>query len=205
MANISTRSARQRPAARVYQPGQSLCLIVGLACLFGFLANVIVLALPPELFNVQWRIALLQQVGDRSIVLLFSIALLMYGFLSHQTFRKPLALISLAAGVMFTISGMVMVHDSLKLQDMAINRIATQENQLREQIQTARENPAALSADITPEMLEQATQQLGEQVETAKQSTKTGLLKTGAGSFSSLIITGIALIAIGRFGIRAAG
>lgn len=171
----------------------------------GFAINMAVIAFPPDLFNVQWRIGLLQQAGDRSIVLLFSAALLMYGFLANTIIRRPLALLSLVVGAMFAISGMVMVHDSLTIRDIAVNRIANQENQLRTQIQSARDNPQELAAEVTPELLEQATQQLGQQANTAKDAARTNALKLGAGSFSNLIITGIALIAIGRFGLRVAG
>lgn len=206
MANISVRSNAQRSnTAHTYQPGQSLCLIVGFACLFGFITNVVVLALPPALFNVQWRIGLLQQVGDRSIVLLFSAALMMYGVLANRSLRKQLALVCLAVGVMFVLSGTVMVRDSLKLKDMTLMNISSQEDQVRGQIRSVRDNSENLDPELTPEVLEQATQELNRRVESARQTTQTSLMKVGVASVGNLIMTGLSLIAIGRFGIRIVG
>ena len=59
--------------------GQAIARIVGFTCLFGFLADMIVLALPVGA-GAAWRANLLQQMGDRSIVLLMGLALLVYGF-----------------------------------------------------------------------------------------------------------------------------
>lgn len=202
MANIS---ARQRSIPITYSPSQSLCVIVGLACLLGYILDITILALPPEPFNVQWRIGLLQQAGDRSIVLMFSSALMMYGFLSNKALRKWIALACLTMGAMFTLSGVVMVHDSLKLQDMTVTNIAVQESQVRSQIQSAQDNPQDLAPEVTPELLEQATQELSRQARSAKQTAKTGLIKVGASSVGNLIVTGFALIAIGRLGTRLVG
>lgn len=200
MANISTH---QRSAPAVYSPGQSLCIIVGLACLAGFALDLLILALPPDLFNIQWRIGLLQKVGDRSIVLLFGLALMMYGCLANRAFRKQLALLCLVIGIMFSASGVVMVRDSLKLQDITLVNIAIQEDQVRTQIQSARENPQELAPELTPEALDQAAQQLSQSADTAKQNARTSLTKIGASSLGNLIVSGIALIALGRFGNRA--
>ncbi|NEQ53241.1 MAG: hypothetical protein F6K11_24410 [Leptolyngbya sp. SIO3F4] len=202
MANIS---AGQRSATISYSPAQSLCIIVGLACLAGFIVDITILALPPDPFNIQWRINLLQQMGDRSIVLLFGLALIMYGFLSNRMLRKQLALGCLAIGVMFSVSGILMAHDSLKFQDMTLVNIASQEDQVRNQIESAQENPQEVAPEVTPEILEQATRQLSRRAESAKKTAKTGIIKIGASSISNLIVTGVALIALGRFGNRTAG
>ncbi|PSN14656.1 hypothetical protein C7293_10630 [filamentous cyanobacterium CCT1] len=145
----------------------------------------------------------MQQVGDRSIVLLLGLSLTLYGILDNRRLRKQVALLCLAIGVMFSLSGLFMVRDSLKLQDLTVNRIASQEAEVREQIATAQANPQQVSPDLTPEILQQASQILTDQVDTAKRSAKTNVLKVGASSFSNLLITGLALIAIGRFGTRA--
>lgn len=202
MANIP---ARPYPAQTSMSPGQTLCIIVGLACLAGFIVDITVLGLPPEPFNVQWRANLLQQVGNRSIVLLFGFALLINGLLTNRGLRKQLSLVCLALGVMFSVSGVVMIHDSLKIQDIALSNIASQEDQVRSQIESVQDNPQELAPELTPEILNQASQQLSQQVSTAKQSAKTGLFKLGASSVGNLIVTGLALIAIGRFGTRTVG
>ncbi|NMF83056.1 hypothetical protein [Nodosilinea sp. P-1105] len=59
--------------------GQSIARIVDFTCLFGFLADMLALALPFGA-GAAWRATLLQQMGDRSIVLLMGLALLVYGF-----------------------------------------------------------------------------------------------------------------------------
>lgn len=203
MANVSARRASS--SSSTYSPSQVLCLIVGLACLAGFILDVSILALPPSPFNIQWRINLLQQIGERSIVLLFGFALMMYSFLANRKTRKQLALVCLAIGVMFSLSGIVMAHDSLKFQDMTLVNIANREDQVRTQIESAQENPQDVSSELTPEILEQATQQLSQRAANAKQQAKTGIIKVGIGSLIKLVVTGFSLIALGRFGNRIVG
>lgn len=203
MANIA---ANQRStSATSTSSGQSLCIIVGLACLAGFIVDIAILGLPPDPFNIQWRIKLLQQVGDRSIVLLFGLALTMYGVLYKRSIRKQLALICLAIGVMFSVSGILAAHDSLKFQDMTLVRIANQENQVRSQIESVQDNPTDIPPELTPEILDQATQELSVRADSIKKNATTGIIKFGASSISNLIVTGCALIALGRFGNRTVG
>ena len=71
MASISTQ-----PSASF--GGQAIARIVGFTCLFGFLVDMIALALPFGA-GAAWRATLLQQMGDRSIVLLIGIGLLSLG------------------------------------------------------------------------------------------------------------------------------
>ena len=42
-----------------------LCRIVGVACIAGFIFDVLALVFPPAVGNVEWRISLFQQIGDR--------------------------------------------------------------------------------------------------------------------------------------------
>lgn len=198
MASLSAR----KNSSDTYTPGQGLSLIVGLACVAGFLVDLAVIALPPDPLNIQWRINFLQQVGDRSVVLLFGFALLMFGLLDSRGLRKQFALFCLMLGVAFALSGVIVMRDSLKFQDIAIRNITSQEAQVRTQIESAQSNPQGVSPDLTPEVLQQASQELTQRVESAKQSTKTGVLKVGASSVGNLIVSGIALIFIGRFGTR---
>ncbi|WOD39256.1 hypothetical protein [Nodosilinea sp. E11] len=197
MANIPVRKGGSQA---LYSSGQSLSIIVGLACLTGFLVDVAILAVPLDPLDLQWRISLLQQVGDRGIVLLFGLSLLTYGLLNNRSWRKQLALLCLLLGVGFSLSGILVVRDTLKFQTMTLTTITHQQAQVRTQIETARANPAAVSPDLTPEALQQAAQLLDERVNMAKQNTRTGMLKVGAGSIGNLVVLGIALIAVGRFG-----
>lgn len=200
MASISARS---NSSPSIYSPGQGLSLIVGLACIAGFAVDVLILALPPDPLNIQWRINLLQQVGDRSIVLLFGLALLMFGLLDSRGLRKQFSLLCLMLGVMFSLSGVLVIRDSLKFQDITLDNITSQEAQVRDQIETARANPQELAPEVTPEIIQQAEQLLNQQVQTVKDNAKAGVFKVGASSVGNLIVTGLALIAIGRFGSRA--
>ncbi|WP_052050953.1 HpsJ family protein [Leptolyngbya sp. KIOST-1] len=203
---MASSSLRRSPSPSFEAtPGQSLCLIVGLACLGGFLVDFLILLLPPQPFDIQWRVGLLQQVGDRSIVLLLGLSLTLYGILDNRRLRKQLALLCLGLGVMFALSGLLTVRDSLKLQDLTVTRIASQEAQVRDQIATAQANPQQVSPDLTPELLQQASQILTDQVDVAKRTATTNVLKVGANSVGNLIVTGLALIAVGRFGSRTRG
>lgn len=200
MASIS---ARKNSSPSIYSPGQGLSIIVGLACIAGFVVDLAIISLPPDPFNIQWRISILQQVGDRSVVLLFGLALLMFGLLDSRGLRKRYALFCLMLGVAFTLSGVLVVRDSLKFQSMAISNITNQEAEVRTQIESARSNPQELSPELTPEILQQASEELSQRADSAKQSTKTSVLKVGASSVGNLIVSGLALIFVGRFGVRA--
>jgi hypothetical protein len=202
---MATVPARKRPASSLSSPGQSLSLIVGLACIVGFVIDVLILSLPPEPLNIQWRINVLQQVGDRSIVLLLGLALTMYGLLDMRGLRRQFSLLCLAIGVMFALSGVLVLRDSLKFQNITLNNISSQEAQVRSQIETARANPQNLAPEITPEALQEASQVLTQRAEAARNTTKTGVIKVAASSVGNLIVTGLALIAIGRFGNRLRG
>jgi len=87
----------------VYQP-QALCCIVGLACLAGFLVDLAVLLFPPSFGSVEWRIAFLQQISDRGIILLFGLALLLHGTLQQRSWRRSLAFLCTALGAAFSLS-----------------------------------------------------------------------------------------------------
>lgn len=200
---MTSLPARRGASPALYSPSQSLSIIVGLACLTGFLVDIVILSVPPDPFNVQWRIGVLQQVGDRGIVLLFGLSLLTYGLLDHRSLRKKLALICLLLGVAFSLSGILVVRDSLHFQALTLTNITNQQAQVRTQIETARANPAAVSPNLTPEALQQASQLLDEQANTIKKNTRTGVLKAGAGSVGNLVVLGIALIGVGRFATRA--
>ncbi|MCY7391002.1 MAG: hypothetical protein LH647_05710, partial [Leptolyngbyaceae cyanobacterium CAN_BIN12] len=61
-----------------------LCQIVGLACLAGFMVDIFAITFPPNLGDLQWRIGFMQQISDRSIILLFGLALVMYGMVDFR-------------------------------------------------------------------------------------------------------------------------
>lgn len=195
MATVQNRSF-----VNSYNPN-GLCFIVGLACLAGFLVDVLTLSLPVDFGNIEWRMSLLRQLSDRSIILLFGLALMIYGTLDFRAWAKRLALLSLVLGVLFTLSSFLVIRDNIAFHKQALNAINVQAAQMQSQIQKAQED-AAIASNITPEQLSQATQQLTSRASELKSTTKIGLVKSGISSVGNLIIVGIALIGLGRYGAR---
>jgi hypothetical protein len=195
MANIPTQ-----PSTGL--GGQAIARIVGFSCLFGFLADVIALALPFG-SGAAWRATLLQQMGDRSIVLLIGLALLVYGFWENSSLRKPFSYAALGVGVLFLLSSILVIRDGLTLQSQTIEQINQQATQLQTQIEEGRNNPD-FAATATPEDFTQALQALDSQAATLRQNAKTSLTKASLSSVSNLVVIGIGLLSLGRVGIGGA-
>ncbi|PZO21128.1 MAG: hypothetical protein DCF25_05640 [Leptolyngbya foveolarum] len=182
---------------------KQICFIVGLVCVAGFIVDMLAIGMPPNPFDLPWRIGFLQQMGDRSIVLLFGTALLLYSQLGNRRLTRPLSLILLSIGVAFVLSSVLVIRDSLILRDQTINNISTQEQQIQTQIEDSRGN-SALPPGVTPEQLDQAAQQITTQAEQLKQNTRNGITKSGLASIGNLIVVGMGLIGLGRFGLTSA-
>ncbi|MGP1384427.1 MAG: HpsJ-like protein, cyanoexosortase C-associated [Thainema sp.] len=195
MATLSTRSAG------TFYSAKSLCRLVGFTCIAGFLVDLTAIAIPVQLGNIQWRVGFLQQLSDRSIILLFGLALLMYSIVEMRNIRRQLALLCLALGVMFIFSCVLVVRDNTKMRDMTITQINDQAASIQTQIDETRNSPNPDSR-ITPENIEQASVLLKEQVATLTENAETGLLKTSLASIGNLILVGMALLGIGRYGLR---
>lgn len=182
--------------------GKNICLVVGLTCLLGFLVDTLVLSTPPDPLSLQWRVNLLQQVGDRSIVLLFAAALLMYAFIDQRQLKRSLGFICLVLGVAFMLSCILVIRDSLILQSETLQNISNQEQQVQSQIEQAREGVTDSSGVVTPEQLQQASRQLANQASTLKQNARQGITKTGVASMGNLIAVGLGMLGLGRLGIK---
>ena len=182
--------------------GQTICLIVGLTCLLGFIVDTLVLGTPPAPFSLEWRVNLLQQIGDRSIILLFSAALLMYAFLDQRQLKRSLGFVCLVLGVAFMLSCVLVIRDSLILQSETLQNITNQEQQAQSQIEEAREGSLTLPESVTPEQLKQASQQLSSQASTLKQNARQGITKAGVASMGNLIAVGLGMLGLGRLGIN---
>lgn len=182
---------------------KQICLIVGLVCLAGFMVDMLAIGMPPSPFDLPWRVSFLQQTGDRSITLLFGFALLLYSQLGNRRLLKPLSLICLGIGVAFMLSCILVVRDSLILQDQAFSNISTQAEQLRDQVESSRNSPN-LPAEITAEQFEQFGQQIASQADQLKQNTRSGITKAGLASIGNLILIGLGLVSLGRFGLTGA-
>ncbi|EKQ67123.1 hypothetical protein OsccyDRAFT_4948 [Leptolyngbyaceae cyanobacterium JSC-12] len=183
-----------------YNP-KGLCQIVGFACLAGFLVDLAVITFPPNLGNLQWRIGFMQQVSDRSIILLFGLALVMFGMLDFRRMRRRLALLCLILGATFCLSSILVIRDGIAFQQEALKNISNQATQVQSQIQKAQSSPGSVP-NVTPEQLNQLSSQLNNQVNALKENARTTTLRTGISSVGNLIVVGLALIGLGQYGAR---
>jgi len=62
-----------------------------------------------NLNNMCGRELVLQQISDRGIILLFGLALLLYGTLQQRSWRRSLAFLCTALGVAFGLSSVLVV------------------------------------------------------------------------------------------------
>ena len=197
---MATTSYSDSNLSNSYIP-KSLCQIVGFACLAGFVVDLLVLAVPPNPTSAEWRLSLLQQMSDRSVILLFGIALTLYGSLNNPRVKQPIALASLLLGVFFSVCCVLVIHDGITLQQSAINTINRQAAQVQTQIQQAQTNPPP-NLKATPGQLQQASKQVKTQADTLTQTARTTAIKTTFGSVGNLLAVGVGLISLGRYGSR---
>ncbi|MEM1254764.1 MAG: HpsJ family protein [Cyanobacteria bacterium P01_H01_bin.21] len=195
VSQINVGHSPQAPAAK------NICLIVGFTCLLGFLVDMLVLTTPPDLFALEWRINVMQQVGDRSIVLLLGVGMLMFSTFEKRTLKRSLGYICLAVGVAFILSCGVVIRDNLVLQKQALQNISNQEQQIQSQIEQVQQG-GSLPEQVTLEQLQQASQQLTRQATTLKQNARQGITKSSVASLGNLIAVGLGLMGLGRLGIK---
>ena len=181
--------------------GKAIARIVAVACLAGFTVDMLILGSPLGL-NAQWRVGFLQQMSDRSIVLLFGAALLVYSSLEFRKLRRQLGLACLIVGVVFLLSSVLMIRDSLSLNERAAQQIDTQVAEVQKRIETAKADPSK-APQIKPEQLEQAAQEIQARSMMAKESAKQNFLKGAMVTVGNLLVSGLALIGLGRYGMRA--
>ena len=197
---MATTSYSDSNLSNPYVP-KSLCQIVGFACLAGFVVDLLVLAVPPSPMSVEWRVSVFQQMSDRSVILLFGIALTLYGSLDNPRVKQPISLASLLLGVFFSLCCILVIHDGITLQQDAINTINKQAAQVQTQIQQAQTNPPP-NLKATPEQLQQASKQVKTQADTLTQTTRITAIKTTFVSVGNLLAVGVGLISLGRYGSR---
>lgn len=195
---MSTLSAQSKSNS---YSGKALCRLVGYACLAGFVVDLLVLSFPPALGNVEWRISFLQQLGDRSIILLFGLALVMFGIVDQRIWRRRLALFCLIVGVVFNLSCVLVIRDSLALQQQTLTTISSQASQVQDRIQQAQKD-RNIAPNATPQQLEQASEVINNQAAALKQNAKTNVLRTSVASVGNLVVVGLALIGLGQYGAR---
>lgn len=142
-------------------------------------------------------------MGDRSIVLIIGLALLICGFLENSRLRKPFSYAALAVGVAFLLSSILVIRDGLTLQTQTIDRIGQEATQLQTQVEQSRTNPE-ITANATPDDFAQALQAIDAQAATLKQNAKASPTKASLSSVSNLVVMGIGLLGLGRVGIGGA-
>jgi hypothetical protein len=199
MASISPSASNSAGSS---YGAKGICQIVGFVCLAGFMVDILVLALPPQLGNIQWRVGLIQQVSDRSIILLLGAALLIFGNIDNRRWLKQFSTFCLMIGVIFFLSCLLVIADSVKLQQQAMTNISTQASQIQTQIQNAQTNPKAAGENITAQDLQRASQLLNTQADSLRQNAKQTVLKSSVASIGNLIIVGLGLVSLGRYGMN---
>lgn len=199
MVTASHSRTAQTPSAWVNPAG--LSRIVGFTCVAGFISDIAVAAMPIAIRSIQWRMNLLQQISDRGIVLLFGLSLLALSYAGKRLWNKRMGLISLIIGVFFLLSCIAFIKDSLSLQKAANTNVDTRATALQAQVQQQSENPQ-LQGQVTPKLIEEATQQINSQAELFKQNVKASTVRVALSALSNLLITGIAFISLGRYCIQ---
>lgn len=177
--------------------------IVGFACLIGFLVDMLILAAPPNFGDLQWRVSFLRQFSDRSIIFLLGVAFTMLGTMDLRAWRKQLSMICLGMGVLFMLMTILTIRDGITLQQQTTGTIAAQATQVQTQIEQLKNNPPA-GSKVTPEQIQQALDRLSTQASIAQEGAKQQILKTGVSSVGNLLVAGIAMIGLGRYGMRRA-
>ena len=193
-------SASTPSSSSAYNP-KGIYLMVGFVCIAGFLVDMLILSLPPNLGNIEWRVGLMQQFSSRSIIFLFGTALVIMGSTTKRARMVLFSRISTIVGLVFLALCLLSIADAIQLQQQAINTISSQESQLQTRIRDAQNNPAAIGENITAEDLRQASQLLTQQADTLKQNAKSTVIKTGASNISNLLLAGLGLVGIGRYGM----
>ena len=150
-----------------------------------------------------WRFGILQQVGDRSIVLVFGVALLIYGCWDITMRRKFFSYLGLGLGVAYLLTCVLVISDGLKVQAQAVNQINQRAQQLQTQVEQSRNNPD-IKAKATPKDFENAQKSIEAQAFTMTENAKNGSTKKSIIVASNFLIMGVGFLSLGRLGISRA-
>lgn len=198
MASLSTSPQKLATAPT----GKGIAQIVGLVCLVGFTIDMLILLLPPELGNIQWRVGFVQQFSDRSLIFLIGAALTIFGSIGSRRRLRQFSTFCLGVGIVLLLSCFLAISDTLSLQQQTTATIDTQASQLQTQLRNAQSNPAALGANVSLEDIKRVSDQLNSQATVAKQNAKRTVVKTGASSVGNLAVVGLGLLGLGRVGLQ---
>lgn len=179
----------------------NIFFIVGLACIVGFIANLLAIAVPPNPMALEWRIGIMQQVSGRSILLFLGLGMVAYSSFGRQALSRYLGLVCLGVGIFYLLSGVIVIRDGLVLQNQALDTIESEATEIRSQLQTAQANPN-LPSEITPQRIDEALLQLDTQAEALIQNARGTTTKSMMSMLSTQIVIGLGLLGLGRFSIR---
>ena len=199
MVTISRSRAAKVQQVRI--DTAELSRIVGFTCVAGFIADIAVAAMPVMLKSEQWRMTLLQQIGDRSIILLFGLALLALGYAGKRLWSKRIGLVSYIIGLFLLLSCIAFTKDSLTLQKFTNSTVDNQIAEIQTEFQQRTQSPDRQS-QVTPEQIQAATAQLSLQAESYKQNIKTTTVRASLSALSNLLIMGVAFVSLGRYCLR---
>jgi hypothetical protein len=150
---------------------------------------------------LEWRIDFMQQFSGRSIILFLGAALLLYSLLDQPTIARGLALACLVTGVIFLLSGVLVIRDGVTLQTQALGNIESQAEAIRTQLESAI-NGADLPPEVTPERIQEALPQLETQTETLKQNARGSVVRSMISVLSRQVIIGLGFLSLGRIGLK---
>jgi len=180
---------------------KNICLVVGLACLLGFLVDALVLSTPFNPTVLEWRINFLQQISDRSILFLVSVALLLYSTFEKRQLRRGLSSVCLIIGVVCLMSSIVVIHDSISFRDKSFRDLNSQERQLQTSIKDS-QSSGELPADISASEIRQASKSLSNRAEILRRNTGRDITKVGVASVGNLVALSFGLIGLSRLGLK---
>lgn len=183
--------------------GQALARIVGLTCIVGFMVDMTALTFPLGA-GTAWRINLLQQMGDRSIVLLIGLALLLYSAWENPSLRRTLSYVLLGLGTLFLVLCLLVVRESFSLRSQTVGSIGDQASQLQTQVEASRSNPE-VAANATPDDFTLALRAIDTQAETLKRNATTTITRSGVASTSNFAVVGIGMLSLGRMAMGSRG
>lgn len=191
---ISTPSASPSTARNIF-------LILGLACILGFMMNLLALMIAPEPLALEWRLDFMQQFSGRSIILFMGAALLLYSLLDQPGITRSLALACLVTGVVFLLSGVLVIRDGITLQNQALGNIENQAEAIRSQLESAISG-AELPPEVTPERIREALPQLEAQTEALRQNARGSAVRSMISILSRQVIIGLGFLSLGRIGLK---
>ena len=203
MTSISTQNLHNSPSG-FYSPA-AFCRIVGLVCIVGFVIDILTIAFPPAFGSIEWRVNILQQISDRSIILLFGLALTLYSSLYNRPWRKYLVAICLTLGVVYLFSAILVVSSAIQLQSQTEQQINLKASQLQSEVQSQVQDAESnkIKAKPTPEQVEQAEKKIESQSAELKENSKKSTIKQSFSGVGNFLTVGIGLIALGQCGAKA--